>query len=111
MKDLYNFCKTAKLTAMDLLIWLDVIDPEMRPDECIYIDDFYGRPLRVVGHRCELIQIGESLDTFDRWANSVDQEFDVTRQREKKEFVDLLISLREATAIETNEEDTNESHA
>lgn len=44
---------------------------------------FKDRPIRLVGH---LFQVGESRETFDRWANSVEFEFDVCRSAEVRQL-------------------------
>ena len=52
-----------------------------------------NRPVRLVEN---LFQIGEDTKTFDRWANSVDLEFDVYKASDIRQlrrwFVDNLIT-------------------
>lgn len=80
----YDFCRTAKLTAVDLLIWLDIVDHNTRQYDYIYLEDFFGFPMRLAGHNNEILQVGESHDTFDRWANSVYLKFNLAKQVDKK---------------------------
>ena len=95
----YAFCKAAKLTTKDLMIWLDFIDPYYDG----YLDNLKlcGRNVRCVGEDSSIIQIGEDNKTFDRWANSVDLEFDIKRPSEKRKFIDFVKEVREGLTTVT----------
>ena len=83
----YEFCKNAKLTVQDLFSWIEL--------EFEYgISDFNDRYLRSIGHDGEILQVSEVKKDFDRWANSVDFEFDLSRKKERKAFIEFIESER-----------------
>jgi len=84
----YDFCLNSKLTLNDLLIWLD-LDQHFLD---YYSDDFFERYAMFIDDRT--IRISVHKNKFDRWANSEDLRFDVSRRREKREFIDWVKEQR-----------------
>ena len=84
----YDFCRTAKLNAKDLLIWLD-LDDNLDEDYCW---NFFGRNMMVIG---DVIRISCLHKHFDRWANSEELWLDITKRKDKRTFIDWVIEQRE----------------
>lgn len=85
----YDFCRLAKLTAKDLLIWLDL---DKSVDQYGYSYDFFGRNLMLIDNNIRVSCIHKD---FDRWANSEEYLFDITKRGDKRDFIDFVIKQRE----------------
>ena len=94
----YEFCKSSKLTALDLLTWLDLDDLLDVHDH--YAWSFFGRNLRIVDQE---IQVSCIHKDFDRWANSREMEFDITKRGDRRDFIQFVIDERKKLTIEKNE--------
>lgn len=84
----YDFCRTAKLTAKDLLIWLEL---DGLIDEYGYSYNFFGRNLMIID---ENIRISCLTKEFDRWANSEEYWFDITKRSDKRDFINFVMEQR-----------------
>lgn len=85
----YDFCLKTNLTLKDLLIWLDL-------DQ--YFDFRYGegdtfdRYFQIHG---ECIRIGCVKKDWDRWANSEEYWFDISKKKDKRAFINLVKEFRD----------------
>ena len=84
----YEFCRTAKLTPVDLLVWLDIIDSIKDDQWNIHI---FGRWLRIYG---STVEISEPFSTFDRWSNSIEFELDLAKGSQRRDFVNYIEKQR-----------------
>lgn len=91
----YDFCRSAKLTLIDLLIWLDLED--LLDNDHLYSWDFFGRNLMILD---QVARISCPHKNFDRWANSEEFWFDITKRSDKREFIDWVIKEREKLTAE-----------
>lgn len=87
----YEFCKSAKLNAKDLLKWLDLYDLLDKDLDELYSWNFFGRNMMIVGDRIRISCIHKD---FDRWANSEELVFDIVRPSERRNFVDWVKAQR-----------------
>ena len=92
----YDFCRTAKLTPKDLLIWLDFEGLLDKTLDDLYSWQFFGRNMMIID---SCIRISCVHKEFDRWANSEEMMFDISRPAEQRAFVDWILEQRES---ETN---------
>lgn len=83
----YNLIRDMELIPEDLLEWLDI--PIVNG-----IGNLNNRMVRIVGKKGERIQISYTLDTFDRWANSVYEDFDITVKEERDTFINFVEKAR-----------------
>ncbi|EGR4074877.1 hypothetical protein QXB71_002549 [Vibrio cholerae] len=90
----YDFCRSAKLTLIDLLIWLDLED--LLDNDHLYSWDFFGRNLMIID---QVARISCPHMNFDRWANSEEFCFDITKCSDKREFIDWVIKEREEITL------------
>lgn len=98
MKVDYEFCRKAKLTSKDLFIWLDLDGKLDKSADELYSWDFFGRNMMFCGRDESLVRISCLHKDFDRWANSEEMIFDVSRRKEKNAFIDWVIEQREKEA-------------
>lgn len=84
----YDFCMSAKLTAEDLLNWLEF--PPFVYGSC---DNYLDRNWMVVDNA---IRVSCELKDFDRWANSEEGWYDIKKNSERREFVKFIMELRNA---------------
>lgn len=82
----YKFISESKMTPVDTLIWLGIIDHPRDINDSLRIK---GRHARFISS-ISLIQVGESDETFDRWANSVEYEWDLSRSAQRRQFIKWL---------------------
>lgn len=85
----YEFCRSAKLTPFDLLVWLDL-------DQLLDVDGvrshkFFGRNMMIVDSSIRISCIHED---FNRWANSEEFLFDIADDIDKNAFIDWVIQQR-----------------
>jgi hypothetical protein len=88
----YDFCRSAKLNAKDLLKWLELDELLDEGLDELYSWKFFGRNMMIVGDRVRISCIHKD---FDRWANSEEFVFDITRPSERRNFVDWVKAQRE----------------
>lgn len=88
----YDFCKSAKLNVKDLLKWLELDELLDKGLDELYSWKFFGRNMMIVGDRIRISCIHKD---FDRWANSEELVFDITRASERRNFVDWVKAQRE----------------
>jgi len=88
----YDFCRSAKLNAKDLLKWLELDELLDKGLDELYSWKFFGRNMMIVGDRVRISCIHKD---FDRWANSEEFVFDITRASERRNFVDWVKAQRE----------------
>ena len=86
----YQFCRKAKLIPYDLLVWLGLDDT--LDNDGLYSWDFFGRNLMIID---QAIRISCVHKEFDRWANSEEFWFDISKKSEKNAFIDWVIEQRE----------------
>jgi hypothetical protein len=86
----YNFCKTAKLIPIDLLVWLDLNDT-LDPIDELYSQAFFGRNMMIID---DAIRISCVHKDFDRWANSEEMWFDISKRGDKRDFIDWVFDQR-----------------
>lgn len=91
----YEFCKSSTLTALDLLTWLDLDD--LLDNSDLYSWAFFGRNLMIVDQE---IHISCKHKEFDRWANSRESVFDVTKRGDRRDFIQFVIDERKKLTIE-----------
>lgn len=85
----YDFCKKAKLTPKDLLIWLGLEDCMDSSSDGIYSNRgaFFGRNLMIVDNA---LRVSCPIAEFDRWANSEEYWFDLDKSVDRRLFVEFV---------------------
>lgn len=91
MKIDYDFCRKAKLVPLDLIIWLGLDDKMCNINPELYSWDFFGRNMMIVE---SAIRISCVKKDFDKWSNSEDYWFDISKKSEKNDFIEWVIEQR-----------------
>lgn len=84
-KSLFDICVCKKTSPEELLQWLGF-------ERDCYVIDLGDRYLRVLAHR-DAVQFSEPKKTFDRWANSSAETFELHRMSERKAFLKMLMAI------------------
>lgn len=89
----YYFCQETDLIVSDLLVWMD-LDEYFENDG--YSWNFFGRYAQANMHHKgeQFIRISCIKEGFDKWSNSYEYWFDISKSDEKKEFIDLIREWR-----------------
>lgn len=93
----YNFCREANLTAKDLFSWLDLDNLLDKTCQELYSWDFFGRNMMFIGEDLSIVRISCLHKDFDKWSNSEEMTFDISRRKEKNDFIDWVIEQRKST--------------
>lgn len=89
----YDFCLNSDMVAKDLLIWLDLDDTLDASTSELYSFDFFGRNMMLLDDF--VLRISCPHKSFDRWANSEEMLFDISRRPEKRKFIEWVREQRE----------------
>lgn len=87
----YDFCRSSKLVANDLIIWLDL---DQHFDDALCAWNLFNRNWMILDDN--QIRISCFLEDFDRWSNSEEMCFDISKTGEKNRFIDWVIEQRKS---------------
>lgn len=85
-KTLLDICLNVKKTSVDdLFVWLNL-------DMSSSVVDLGDRYVRITCYGD--VQFSEPKSTFDRWANSSAESFDLRKRSERKAFLEMLTEFK-----------------